>query len=551
MIKRQILRNTAAGAPLAKPLTPLLGRKVGSALLALATGFAGCLFVAGGQSPKAATISGDADRVAARLVDIPLYHTALAVAVLPANRASDGRAQKPNGPGAGAIHHFQLVGTYPALLGTEPALALRDHGLLAVKPRLTNSARQVFSSPFLGADQPLATGSIGAGAGAELDSAATAFSVSMEGRRAVEGGIAVQADGQLETPSLTNLGEFGGHRGHGANVTVSAQSGNTEPSRACSLQMEMRGTEGVTTRGCGNNTAPTSAQRRSNGEDIVWTAWSVARHAEAGHKQARGNTIDSGYEVLNISPSDVFSAAEFDWKQASVAVTISGLEGSVQNTGPDAIIDLLASRISNAEKTMQNNISADIYSNGTASSGKQIGGLQLLVADTPTSGTVGGINRASFSFWRNQAYSATTDGGSAASASNIQRYMNSLYLRCVRGSDRPDLIVADNNYFQFYWNSLQSIQRITSATEGQAGFANLKYMTADVVFDGGIGGSCPSNHMYMLNTQYIHWRPHRDRNMVALDSVNSINQDAMVKFIVFAGNMTLSNAMLQGVIFQT
>lgn len=261
----------------------------------------------------------------------------------------------------------------------------------------------------------------------------------------------------------------------------------------------------------------------------------------------------SGYEVLNTSPSDVFSAAEFDWKQASVAVTISGLEGSVQNTGPDAIIDLLASRIKNAEKTMQNNLAADLYSDGTATSGKQIGGLQLLVADAPTSGTVGGINRATSTntFWRNQKYQTTSDGGSAASATNIQKFMNATYLLCCRGNDKPDLILADNTYYQFYWNSLQTIQRITSPDEGQAGFANLKFMGADVVFDGGIGGGCPSNHMYFLNTDYIYFRPHKDRNMVPLDSVNSINQDAMVKLLVFAGNMTASNCELQGVMFQT
>jgi hypothetical protein len=34
----------------------------------------------------------------------------------------------------------------------------------------------------------------------------------------------------------------------------------------------------------------------------------------------------SGYETLNISPSDVITGAEFDWKQAAVAVTMSGLE---------------------------------------------------------------------------------------------------------------------------------------------------------------------------------------------------------------------------------
>jgi hypothetical protein len=57
--------------------------------------------------------------------------------------------------------------------------------------------------------------------------------------------------------------------------------------------------------------------------------------------------------------------------------------------------------------------------------------------------------------------------------------------------------------------------------------------------------------MYFLNTGYIHWRPHKDRNMVPLEEVRSINQDAMVKPIVWAGNLTLSNAFLQGVLFQT
>lgn len=258
----------------------------------------------------------------------------------------------------------------------------------------------------------------------------------------------------------------------------------------------------------------------------------------------------SGYEVLNISPSDVFTAAEFDWKQASVAVTISGLEGEVQNVGENAIIDLLESRIENAEGTMMNNLSADMYSNGTASGGKQIGGLQLLVADDPTTGTVGGINRATWTFWRNQKYQATADGGSAASPANIQRYMNRLYLRCSRGVDQPNLILADNNYYEFYWNSLQQIQRITETDTASAGYAALKFKGADVVFDGGVGGACPTNHMYFLNTKYIHYRPSATRNMVPGEAINSINQDAVVKFILWAGNLTLSNAFLQGVLFQ-
>lgn len=260
----------------------------------------------------------------------------------------------------------------------------------------------------------------------------------------------------------------------------------------------------------------------------------------------------SGYETLNISPSDVFTAAEFEWKQKAVAVSISGLE-ELQNSGPDAIIPLLASRIENAKKSMTNSVAFDVYSNGTADGGKQIGGLQLLVSKTPTSGTVGGIDRATWEFWRNKA----TVSGTAATAANIQERMNAMALSLVRGTDKPDLIVADGNYYNHYLSSLQAIQRIANESEATgSGFPSLKYygsgMASDVVLDGGQGGNCPSNTMYFLNTDYIHLCIHKDRNMVPIGSDRfAVNQDAMVKLIGFAGNMTLSNASLQGVLSQS
>lgn len=255
----------------------------------------------------------------------------------------------------------------------------------------------------------------------------------------------------------------------------------------------------------------------------------------------------SGYEVLNVSPSDVITAAEFDIKQVAVAVSMSGLE-ELQNSGSEAVIDLLEARIRNAEHTMENGLSFDCYSDGTANGGKQIGGLQLLVSDTGL-GTVGGIDRTTWSFWRNYVYDATTDGGAPVTSANIQRYMNKVYTSVTRRKDVPDLIIADNNYWTAYLESLQAIQRITNEKMAQAGFVNLKYMGADVVFDGGVGGSCPSNHMYFLNTNYIALRPHTDRNMVPIGGERlSINQDAMVQLTGWAGNMSLRGGQYQGLL---
>lgn len=260
----------------------------------------------------------------------------------------------------------------------------------------------------------------------------------------------------------------------------------------------------------------------------------------------------SGYDVLDISPQDVFTAAEFDIKQIAISVSISGLEG-LQNSGSEAVIDLLESRVENAERSMMNGIAADVYSDGTADGGKQIGGLQHLVADDPTTGVVGGINRANWTFWQNGLFDISVSGSGSASSSNIQSYMNATALPIVRGRDHADLIVADQNFYKFYLESLQTIQRITDVDTAGSGFASLKYygagFAADVVLDGGVGGNCPANHMYFLNTDHICFRPHRDRNMTAIGGERfSTNQDAMVKIVGWAGNMTLRGAKYQSVL---
>jgi hypothetical protein len=254
----------------------------------------------------------------------------------------------------------------------------------------------------------------------------------------------------------------------------------------------------------------------------------------------------SGYEALDITPSDVFTAAEFSLKQAAVAVVMSGLE-MLQNAGEEQVIDLLEARIENAETTMINNISADIYSDGTAEGGRQIGGLQLLVSDAGT-GTVGSINSSTWSFWANQIYDFSSNSLTPG-ATTIQTAMNNLWMSTTRNRDQIDLIVADNVYYNYYWQSLQAIQRIQSDDSAKAGFGKLKFMNADVVLDGAQGGDAPASHMYFLNTEYIHFRPHSKRNFVPLNPDRySTNQDAMVKLLAFAGNMTIRNRSLQGVI---
>jgi hypothetical protein len=115
---------------------------------------------------------------------------------------------------------------------------------------------------------------------------------------------------------------------------------------------------------------------RENGNQTSVTGRDIVRELE----YADNGTVQfySGYESLDVSPSDVLSAAVFDYKQLAGNVTISGLE-QIKNSGTEALINLLEARINVLEKSLMNSLSTSLYSDGTGTSGKEVGGLQLIV----------------------------------------------------------------------------------------------------------------------------------------------------------------------------
>lgn len=266
---------------------------------------------------------------------------------------------------------------------------------------------------------------------------------------------------------------------------------------------------------------------------------------------AENNTYQrySGFDTLNIAASDVISAAEFQWRQIAINVIASGLELRI-NSGESKIISLAKARMKNAMRTFANNFSADLYGDGTLPN--QINGLQALIADAGT-GTVGGIDSSTWTFWKNKVQSAAAplNGGGAVTVgpTTIEGLMLDLWLALVRGDDKPDLIVCDNNYFSFYEQSQVSIKRYTvdgSGAKADGGFASLKYKSADVIFDGGSG--IPANRMYFQNTDYLKGKVHPDANLTVLEDMRPINQDASVIPVLWMGNLTVSNRALQGVL---
>ncbi len=260
---------------------------------------------------------------------------------------------------------------------------------------------------------------------------------------------------------------------------------------------------------------------------------------------ASNNTYQrySDWDILNISQSDVLSAAEYQWRQVAINIVASGRELLI-NSGESQIIVLAKARIKNAIRTFNNNFSSDLYSAGSLSN--QVNGMQAIVADTNTN-TVGGIDANIWTFWRNSVLDAS-DTVTTISATNIEHgCMLPLWLTLDRGpDDQTDLIVMDSVYYALFEASQASMKRYNDASRSDAGFVALKYKGADVLYDGASG--IPASHAYFINTNYLELVAHKDADMEEMPALHPVNQHGQIIPIIWMGNLVCSNRLLQGVI---
>ena len=207
----------------------------------------------------------------------------------------------------------------------------------------------------------------------------------------------------------------------------------------------------------------------------------------------------SAYGTVDTTHIDVFDQFDFAWKMYGGTAVLSS-QDQAENRGSAKKIDLEAATMENLKKSMLDKISVGIYSDGTGTGSLQIGGLQHLVPNDPTTGTRGSINGATYSFWRSQ----TTSGTQTASAyDNLRGAMRTMYTACSNGysTEHPEFFVFTSTDFNGYESLLVANERFTDKSVGDGGFKNehLKFKGSLVSYD----GDTPSATGYALNTNHI------------------------------------------------
>jgi hypothetical protein len=240
----------------------------------------------------------------------------------------------------------------------------------------------------------------------------------------------------------------------------------------------------------------------------------------------------SGYDSIALTAQGGITAAEYDWKQYAASIAISGIE-EAKNNGEQEIINLLEAKIMQAEESMREGFNQMFFADGTGNSGKDWNGLGNIVE---ASGTVGGINRATSGneYWR--SYEENT-----ATALTLAQ-MSTAYNSVSVGNDHPDMVLTSQTLFEKYEALLQPQLRYTDTKTADAGFQNLLFKAAPVVYD----EHCTAGIVYFLNSKYLTLVGHSSKWFAQTQFVQPEDLDARYALIMCYGNLTCRNAAKQG-----
>lgn len=245
----------------------------------------------------------------------------------------------------------------------------------------------------------------------------------------------------------------------------------------------------------------------------------------------------------------------------AVGVVLSN-EEILNNAGSNQLMDVMEAHIEAAENELQDVFDASLHSDGTGFGGKELGGLKLAIPTVTNTGTYGGIDRGAVPLWRTSSFDANSAFptiGTQVTATTIRPMLNTISTQRSRGKRGADLYLMSPEHYAAYDAATLAIQRINDESNmGKLGFQSLKYIgagrTADIVQDGGIGSNMPANTTYGLETASLRVRYNPDRNFDKLyrgQGMTPINQDAVVQYIGFMGELTMVNPLFNWKLFDS
>jgi hypothetical protein len=255
----------------------------------------------------------------------------------------------------------------------------------------------------------------------------------------------------------------------------------------------------------------------------------------------------TGYQLLNVTPTDSIQNAAWAWKQYFSPVTVDGLT-LLRADSPLAIADYIATQFKQSEMDLADNLGTGLWQ-GLGGTDTDMDGIIEAVDAGGVGTTYGGIAHSGNTWWQSQIDSSTTTLSLSA--------MQSMWGSCQSGGRAPTIIASTQSNYNRYWNLNLAPQQYPVQPGGkdmqlaQAGFENLLFNGAPFVTDShipttGTASSTGANNIFFLNEDYVQMVVATRADFHLQDFQTPTNQDAMTALLLWAGNLVFSNIQRQG-----
>jgi hypothetical protein len=254
----------------------------------------------------------------------------------------------------------------------------------------------------------------------------------------------------------------------------------------------------------------------------------------------------SGFDLLDVTPSDTIKNAAFDFKQAEVAVSVDGAT-LIRVNSPEAVVNFLGQYFAQAESELSDILGTGVFSN-VVSNPKAIDGINGAIDNGAIAATYGGLSRAANTFWNSQI--------TAAVAPLTFPQLQTVFGNCTQGGRRPTLLVTTQSIYNIVWALSTGVNAVAGVPGqafpvqaggedvqlAQAGFSNVLFNGVPLVVD----SHCPPGSIFFLNEEYMYLYVNPNRDFFLRDFDAPVNQDAYTSLMLWAGNLIFSNVIRQG-----
>lgn len=300
----------------------------------------------------------------------------------------------------------------------------------------------------------------------------------------------------------------------------------------------------------------TAQNRRPGLVDNFFTSsalWSRLKERDAvrlkGGSDIRENFIYAGFgggsygrgDEFDTSVREFSTAMVFNFKFCYAPINLDVIDIEL-NDSPQQTFDIVEAAMENAELSLVNEMSTQLFADGSGNSSKDFDGLANGVSRT---GDYGGITRSSTANTPGAALRAgveNTAGGVLSLAS-----INNDFGSTIVGREKPDLLVTTRLLWNRIWERSQPSERNPNPSSDEArqiGLEVVRFNGSDVTVD----EHCPTGYLYLLNTKWWRLYVHSKWDFRLRGPMEPTNQQRQIGQVILWGNTICRSPRLQGVI---